>query len=197
MITKPAAANTNKLKKRAIKIGFIGRFEVYIKGLDLFLESLVKFQDKNENNRIKVTLIGEHLKKKYHSYKYMSSIQARLKDPSRLLIKEPIFNEEKFKEMAKFDVFIHPSRTEGMPNAVLEAMSLGIPCMVSPETNMGEIIQSAECGWVIRNTEENIIQALEELETLSKKDLHRIGQNGVNYVETNLSWKEVAKAPYC
>jgi glycosyltransferase involved in cell wall biosynthesis len=48
-----------------------------------------------------------------------------------------------------FDVFVLPSITEGMPNAVLEAMVAGIPVVASRVGGVPEIVQDGETGLLI------------------------------------------------
>jgi glycosyltransferase involved in cell wall biosynthesis len=44
------------------------------------------------------------------------------------------------------DVFLFPSRQEGMPNSVLEAMSCGVPCVLSTSSGMQDLIADGENG---------------------------------------------------
>ena len=83
-----------------------------------------------------------------------------------------------------------------MPNAVLEAMSVGIPCIVSPNTNMGEIVKSANCGWVIENNIEALLNHFMKLKEITKSELLELGINGMNYSKNNLTWKQVSKKKY-
>ena len=185
-----------KLQSNIINIGYLGRFEIYLKGLDLLLNSYVEYQRRSKEIKIKLTLIGSHDRRKPNSLDFIQSTYKNLLDPSKLDVKGPFFNENKWKEISKFDIFTHPSRSEGMPNAVLEAMSMGIPCLLSPETNMKEIIESSRCGWIVNNTQKDIINGFEVIESLTKKELISIGQNGTDYANNNLTWEKVAKASY-
>ena len=45
--------------------------------------------------------------------------------------------------MYEFDLFIHTFRFEGHPIAVLEALSYGIPCLLTPGTNMAGEVEAA------------------------------------------------------
>ncbi|MEO1337322.1 MAG: protein kinase, partial [Myxococcota bacterium] len=49
---------------------------------------------------------------------------------------QAMFGEERDARIAAADAFVHPSRHEGMPTAVLEAGSLGRPVIVTPGTNL-------------------------------------------------------------
>jgi len=186
----------SKLDNKIINIGFVGRFEVYIKGLDILLESYIDYQKQVNDIRIVLTLIGEHSNKRYNSIKYFDTTKEKLIDKSKLRILKPLYNDAKWTAMSNFDIFIHPSRTEGMPNAVLEAMSIGIPCIVSPETNMETIVSNAKCGWTINNNKKHLLEKLIKIQDINKKELFEMGQNGMKYAQSNLAWEMVAKTIY-
>ena len=181
----------SKQKDKIINIGYLGRYEVYIKGLDLLINAFANYQSQTERVKIKLTLIGEH-STKTDSQGFFSDVEKKLKDKSMLIMKGPLYNEEKFDELSKFDIFIHPSRSEGMPNAVLEAISMGIPCLVTPQTNMGKIIENADCGWIIDPCIDHIKDFFFSIENMSKKELYEKGQNGIKYAKNYLEWERVA-----
>ena len=79
-----------------------------------------------------------------------------------------------------------------MPMTILEALSYGCPCMVTPMTNMAELIKDNHCGWVIDLTAESIVQTI-------KKAYEELFDNPNKYFEEcrntakKYSWDNVAK----
>lgn len=51
--------------------------------------------------------------------------------PPNLRFEPPIHGEEKLKALREADLFLQPSRVEGLSVALVEAMTLGVPCGVS------------------------------------------------------------------
>jgi glycosyltransferase involved in cell wall biosynthesis len=60
--------------------------------------------------------------------------------------------------MTLADLFLFPSRFEGMPNALLEAMGYGLPVIATPVQGVDEMIRDGENGLII---------ALDDLQTIS------------------------------
>lgn len=51
--------------------------------------------------------------------------------------------------MAAADLLVMPSRDEGIPNAVQEAMAIGLPVAVSAAGGMPEIVKHNDTGWIV------------------------------------------------
>ncbi len=65
--------------------------------------------------------------------------------------------------MALMDIFLLPSFSEGTSMTLLEAMSLGIPCVVSDVGGNAEVIESGKNGIVMpSNTEQALVDAVLE-----------------------------------
>lgn len=61
------------------------------------------------------------------------------------------------------NIFILPSKQEGMPGALCEALAAGLPCLVTDVGSMGEIVSASGAGMVIARDPENIKEAVLEL----------------------------------
>lgn len=134
---------TNSLKNDEFTIGFLGRLDTKTKGLDLLVEAFYLFQKLYPYSQLWIIGEGEGLA-------YLKSFIVKKKlNNIRLLGKK--FGEEKNSLLSKMHVFVHPSRNEGLPTAVLEAAALGLPTIVTKATNMGEYITEYNAGISIEN----------------------------------------------
>ncbi|MFH1724056.1 MAG: glycosyltransferase [Elusimicrobiota bacterium] len=62
------------------------------------------------------------------------------------------------------DLFVHYSRWEGLPNAVLEAMALGLPVIVSDIPGNRELVRPGENGYRVASEEKLFERTLELVE---------------------------------
>ena len=70
--------------------------------------------------------------------------------------------EEVLRCLLACDVFVHTSRSEGMPMAVLEAMAMGRPCLVTPGTNMADVVCEGG-GWQCQPDPDSIAESLKDI----------------------------------
>ena len=75
------------------------------------------------------------------------------------------------------DVFVLPSNFEGMPNALMEALATGIPCISTDcETGPRDLIQSGKSGFLIPvNSREKLVESLEWIIN-NPEEAHKMGQ---------------------
>jgi len=55
----------------------------------------------------------------------------RASAPANVRFLDPVYGEDKLRVLREADVFLQPSRVEGLSVALVEAMTLGVPCAVS------------------------------------------------------------------
>jgi L-malate glycosyltransferase len=102
------------------------------------------------------------------------------------------------------DIFVLPSRTEGMPNALLEAMSYGLPCIATNVGGNSELLglvkQSISAGEFVLGRNGLLVNS-EDIKGLSKavlclaEDLHlrkALGERSQQFIKDNYSIETVA-----
>jgi len=92
------------------------------------------------------------------------------------------------------DAFVFPSRDEGMPNAVLEAMASGLPVAATRISGNEELVRHGETGFLVPPDDPGALgEALTRL--LAKPGLRAdMGAKARTLAETVYSWKAAAKA---
>lgn len=129
------------------------------KGLHLLISALGNVTSKK--SRIKLVVAGEFSDIKY-SKTIMNLIRSNNLD-DKIIFSGNVSGEEKSKHFILADSFILPSESEGMPNAVLEALSFGLPCIVTRGCNLPEIgVQHA--GLVVDFNIDSLSNALTRFE---------------------------------
>lgn len=91
------------------------------------------------------------------------------------------------------DVFVLPSWHEGLPNALIEAMSCGLPAVATAVGGIPEVIEDGISGILVpRQAEEELLNALEHL--LSDPGAReRMGQSAREAVKQRFSWPKNAQ----
>ncbi len=100
-----------------------------------------------EGMKIRVAFVGPG-KSDGHLERMKSSIQNKPWS-KRISFYGQRVDVHKFYQAA--DIYCLPSQQEGMPNSVLEAMSTGLPCIVTNVSGIPDLIQDTYNGLIIKN----------------------------------------------
>lgn len=171
-----------------IKGIFIGRLDIYQKGLDLLIEACMKIKEELRENKCTIYIYGPD----------KNASKSRLEDLVRsyglheiIFIRNGIYDEEKEKKLLESDFFILTSRFEGHPMALIEALSYGLPSLVTSGSNMVDEIKEAKAGWTCEISVDSIAEAFQKL-LEEKNTLKQKGQNAYE-LSKKYSWEEIAK----
>lgn len=172
------------LKEKDLIFGFVGRIDKFHKGLDLLIKAYKIYKD--QNGKGKLWIIGEGKDLEYlKDYTKKNNLQ------NFVTFFGSKFGSEKLNLMKNMDVFIHTSRFEGFPMAILEAFGLNIPVLISDETNVGEYVIKYNVGVLLKKNDPNEIA--KEMLNLNKEIINQWKENIPNMVSKEFMWTEISK----
>ncbi len=181
----------NKSSFRANQLHFlyIGRLEAHIKGLDILLDAIALLHDKLRQEDVKLFMYGPDYNGRYAALENMIC-ERKIEDIVQLNL--AITGSEKENAYLDADCFIQTSRSEGMPLGILEALSYGLPCVVTKGTSLGKLIHDNDLGWVAETNADAVAFAIAEVinerATLEQKSLNAIG-----VIREQFSWDGITK----
>lgn len=155
-ISIPDSAH-NSFSSTSINATYIGRFEMYQKGLDILLDAISLISTELREAHFHINMYGVDQENTVFE---MREIIRTNHIEDIVSIMNPVFGNEKTEQLKVSDVFIMTSRFEGMPMGMIEALSYGIPCIATNGTNLANEINEYEAGWVADNDKNSVSQAL-------------------------------------
>jgi glycosyltransferase involved in cell wall biosynthesis len=88
------------------------------------------------------------------------------------------------------DLFCLPSWNEGLPLSMLEALSTGLPILVSNVADNKQIIEESQAGTTVKP--KDVEELTQKLENFLEEDLENKASNARKYAEQKLDWNKVA-----
>lgn len=153
--------------KKEVDLIFVGRINE-VKNIDKLLEALTSISD------TKLWIIGDgQLRQTLEKqYKHLSN---------RVKWLGKINNEDLPLYLNKAKIYIQPSKYEGHPKTIIEAMACGLPVIGGDSPGIRNMIKHGETGWLTKTDPQSIRQAIQHL--LNNPQLcDTLGQNAREFV---------------
>jgi glycosyltransferase involved in cell wall biosynthesis len=118
-------------------IGSVGRL-THQKGFDLLIDALARLPE----GEVDLLIVGT------------GELESRLRDQASTLgvarrVHFAGYRRDVPLLLRMLDLYVHPARFEGMPNALLEAMAAGCPIVASAVDGNRELIEDGVHGWLV------------------------------------------------
>ena len=123
---------------------------------------------------------------------YLNKIRKDLYKYTKLSIKS--FNKkEQISALDSARFFILPSKSEGMPQSLIEAMARGKICIASDNPGSADLIQDGKNGFLFKNGDvEDLSRVLNKLKSMSNNELDKVGSNAKKFAE-QFKWSVLIK----
>ncbi|MCB2107168.1 MAG: glycosyltransferase family 4 protein [Rhodobacteraceae bacterium] len=171
---------------REIRLLFVGRL-VHQKGLDVLMDALAQLPASGPDWRLILAGDGPE-------WTAIAGKAARLGMKRQLDFLGWCGKAELADIYRKADIFVLPSRDEGMSNALLEAMASGLPVVCTDVAGMRDVITPDDNGLIVMP--ENAAQLAQALTRLMADGAlrARLGRSARGHVQRRFSWTRAARS---
>lgn len=172
-----------------VRFVYVGRLDYHIKGLDIMLDAFKLLKDTPYKDQCELCIYGPDYQGRYA---HMEQMIADRDLKSIVSLHPAVFGSEKEEILLDSDVFIQTSRSEGMPMGILEALSYGLPCLITTGTTLGDFVQDYSAGWVAETDAQSVFEKL----VFVIKEQHSFTQKAENarrLVKDHFSWDKSAE----
>lgn len=157
-------------KNNTFFVGLIGSFNNEYKGIDTAIYAIKELLSQGLNVQLRILGSGA-LKEKYMTLASSLDVQ------NQVYFDGSLANGQAVNQwLDQLDLYIQPSKTEGLPRALIEAMGRGLPAIAS---SVGGIPELLEQQYLFEK--DNVEQFVEKLKALIQSDRARYEAGMKNY----------------
>jgi glycosyltransferase involved in cell wall biosynthesis len=174
---EPRVNPQNRSNRRVVRFGTLGTVKP-VKGTDLLVEAFMKF---DPCAQVELCVAGVVNRPWAAALRDRASGDDRIRFIGRTKDPQPF--------LSSLDVFVLPSRSEGMSNALLEAMAMGVASVatdVGSNRSVLNPVQAPPGGVICQPTNDSLFEAMNHLSQDLDKRL-QYGQNAIRIVNQTYS----------
>jgi glycosyltransferase involved in cell wall biosynthesis len=146
---------TPEVVQETFNLLFLSRIESY-KGVFELVDAFSVLSKKYPN--IKLNIVGDG--------NALDEVMGKVKEKNITNVEflGYLKGQDKYQIMLKSNCFVFPSYSEGMPNAVLEAMAIGLPIITTPVGGLNDFFEDNVMGKFVKIKDiDSLVDAMEEV----------------------------------
>lgn len=120
----------------------------------------------------------------------LARIRERYANDDRLIFTGNITNVDQYLQAG--DIYVSASKSEGMPNGVLEAMASGLPILLSDIPQHMEVLEVSD-GYGLHYQQDNLTDFIDKFESLFEMNLEEMGMMSARTARDELSASQMSK----
>lgn len=170
------------INERSIDVAFVGRFAA-VKGIDDILRAIPPLVEANPEIRIELIGDGE-----------LSEEVAVFVDhhglSENVTLTGWVDHDDLPAHLDDARTLLLPSKSEGVPKALLEAMACGTVPVVAPVGGIPDIVSDEANGFLLRDTDPETIERT-VTNALERDDLDELSDNARDYIERHYAYSTI------
>ena len=167
-------------------ISFVGRLDIWHKGLDILIAAIKINNKLIIENKIKFIIAGRASQTQLSSLLNLININ-NLED--LIIVKHNISNKDKFEILSKSYYFIHPSRVEGFARSMREAINCEIPIITTYDSNAGDYIKLFDAGFTCNFDANELAECISQgISSITKNEKFE-----VKALKKHLTWSRLGQ----
>ena len=124
--------SVHNINERKLIVGTVGKIDLKYKGHATVIKAIKKMKVQGYNVQYQIVGPGDK--------SYLESCATKNDVIDNIVFTGAMGHDKIFEWLDTIDIYIQPSLTEGMPRALIEAMSKGCPCVASNAGGMPELL---------------------------------------------------------
>ncbi len=161
---------------------FVGRL-VSIKRIHLIISTVIELA--KQGYKVRALIVGDGPLR--HQLEHSA-----LPASEKVIFTGALQGREKYECYMLADLFMLPSRSEGLPTVLLESSAMGVPAVATNVNGIPDIVVHGQTGFLSDKSDfqsyEKYVKTLIENEDLAKE----MGRKARAHVESNFSWSTIA-----
>lgn len=161
----------NKPKAEKIIIGTTAAVDVIYKGQQYIIEAISELKEKGFSN-IEYQVVGNG------DQTFLQNLAIKLGVKDQVKFMGTLTHKEVYTWLTRIDIYSQPSRQEGLPRALIEAMSKGVPAFGARTAGIPELLEEK---YIFSNTNKNIGEIIKIIESYDTESM--LKQSVINFEE--------------
>lgn len=156
-------------------------------GIDILIRAVAELKPQIPNIKYQIQILGSGPEEKK-----LKRLASELKINDRIEFLGNVNPDEVPKYLSQADIFVRPSRSEGLGSSFLEAMAAGLPIVATKVGGIPEFLKDYETGLFVKMDDPaDVAEKISKL--LADKALRKtLGEKGQRLVQEKYSWDKVA-----